>query len=263
VSATAPASQAGHRPNDILRPARRRLGGHVLVADEARHVVARAAALLDVGGDRPDRVVGEVARHPGQGVRLEDDVGVHHEQRLHPVVGEHGFEAEVERVRLALTALLTPQVEHPARVALGLLRDDNRSCVGTRIVDHVDAERIHGIVEQHQAVDRGADDRRLVPCREQDRGAREEGGAFVVMIVPVEQGDEDELVERHQQWHGSQHDERHEQPLAGQAEIGEHGSILQTRGSLRQGYAGCLPWVQSHSPPAEGMSERTVFAHEW
>ena len=44
--------------------------------------------LLDVGGDRADPGVGEVAGHPAQGIALEDHVGVDDQHGLGPVVVE-------------------------------------------------------------------------------------------------------------------------------------------------------------------------------
>ena len=80
------AGQAGEHAEHVLAPPGRRLGGDVLVADEPGQVVARAAALLDVGGDRADLRIGQMAGHPAQRVRLVDHVRVHDQDRLHPVV---------------------------------------------------------------------------------------------------------------------------------------------------------------------------------
>ena len=129
------AREARHRAHDVLRAPGGGLRGHVLVADEPRDAARPAAALADERRDGPDLLVGEVPGHAAQRVRAVDDVGVHDEQRLHPVVGQGVPDAVVEGVRLALPALLAAQV-HDAVVVLRRLGADHvGGVVGARVVD--------------------------------------------------------------------------------------------------------------------------------
>ena len=101
----APPARQAMRAEHVLPAPGGRLGGDVLVADEPGQVVARAAALLDVGGDRAHLRVGQVPGHLAQRGGLEDDVGVRDQERLHPVVLEDDGQAVIERVGLSLAAL--------------------------------------------------------------------------------------------------------------------------------------------------------------
>src|SRR6185437_9576724 len=90
------AGQAGDRADDVLAAPGGGLGGDVLVADEPGQVVSRLAAFLDVGGDRADLRVGQVPGHLAQRAGLVDDIRVHDQDGLHPVVGEDDVETVVE-----------------------------------------------------------------------------------------------------------------------------------------------------------------------
>ena len=90
------AGQAGDHAQHLLAAPGGGLRGDVLVADEPGHVVAGAAALLDVGGDRADPGIGQVPGHPAQRRALVDDIRVHDQDGLHPVVGQDDAQAVIE-----------------------------------------------------------------------------------------------------------------------------------------------------------------------
>ncbi len=122
--------------------------------------------------------------HPAQRLRFVDDIGVHDQDRLHPVVAEDHGKPVVEGVRLTLAADLPAQVDDVAG-ELGRLRQDHVRClVGARVIDHEDPQRGTRVVKQHQPLDRGADHRCLVPGRYQDRGAGEYRRAPFVVQPP-------------------------------------------------------------------------------
>ncbi len=214
--------QAGGRAQDVLAAPRGRLGGDVLVADEPGEVVAGPGAFLDVGGDGTDLRIGEVPGHGAERRRLIDDVGIHDQQRLHPVVGQADLQPVVQRVRLAVAALLPAQVDHVARVLRRLGQHHVGCVVRARVVHDEDAQRVPRVVEQHEPVDGCADDGGLVPRRDHDGGPGEVRLAGAVVIAPEMDRDEQELVGGGQLGHGSGHDKDNEQPLPAENQVMTH-----------------------------------------
>ena len=216
------AGQAGDGAEHVLPAPGGRLGGDVLVADEAGQVVARAAALLDVGGDGAHPRVGQVPGHLAEGVGHEDHVGVGDQQRLHPVVAQDDAQAVVERVRLPLAALVAAQVNHVARVLRLLGLGYLRRLVRTRVVDQEDPQPVPRVLQRHEPVDRGSDDRRLIPGRDQDRGARVDRLAGAVMVTPEVAGDQQELPGGGQLGDGAGHHQYDQHPVAAPDQVVHH-----------------------------------------
>ena len=111
--------------------------------------------------------------HASQGAGLELDVGVRDEDRLCPGVGEDLFQPLVERMCLALAADARPDVDHSTRVRSDALLDGRRRAVGAGVIDDHDPQALRWVVHAQQPVDRGADDRLLVPRRDEDGGTRQ------------------------------------------------------------------------------------------
>ena len=145
--------------------------------------LARLAALLHVGRDAADLGVGEMAHHAAQRRGLEEHVGVHDHHALGPVLRQDRPDAVVERVRLALAALLATQMEHRARILRHLRPHHVGRVIGAGIVDHVDAPRAGRVVDAHQRIDAGAQHVGLVPCRQQEGHARGDVAAFGIVVA--------------------------------------------------------------------------------
>ena len=161
-----PAGETGEEAEGVLRAARGSGRRDVLEGDEALDVVRVGAPLLDVGGHGADLPVGQVAGHLREGVLGVDDVGVHDQDGLGPIVLPQDVEAEVERVGLALAARDPAEVEDVAGELPGLGDHDVRGLVVGRVVDHVDAQAPARVVEPHEAVDRRRRSRRPRSRRE-------------------------------------------------------------------------------------------------
>jgi hypothetical protein len=134
--------------------------------------------------------------------------------------------AVIERVRLPLAALFPAQVKDVARVLSGLGLGDLGSLVRARVVDQVDPQGVPRVLKRHEPVDRGADDRRFVPGRDQDRGPREHGRAVLVVITPVMTGDQQKLPARGDIGDGAEHDQDDEDPVAALEEVAAHGGQI-------------------------------------
>ena len=223
------AGQAGDRAQHLLAAAGGGRRDDVLVADEPGQVAARAAAFLDVRGDRADRGIGQVTRHPAQRRGLVDDIGVNDHDGLGPAVRQDVGQPVVERGRLALTAPVPPQRYDPPGVLGRLGRGHLRGGVGAGVIHHHNPQRVRRVVELHQPVHRGADDRRLVPGRDDDRDPGEERRALCVVQPAEVQPDQQELVVTYQQRQRSQHDQRHQQPLESEQDAGHRGGSFTWR----------------------------------
>jgi hypothetical protein len=128
----------------------------------------------------------------------------------------------IERVRFPLAALFPAQVDHAARILDLLGRRHLRGLVRARVVDQVDAQGVPRVLKRHEPVDRGPDDRRFVPGRDQDRGPREHWRADVVVVAPEMTGDQQELPARGHLGDGAEHDKDDEEPLAAEEKVMAH-----------------------------------------
>ena len=155
------AGEAGLGPEHVLRAARRRLRGDVLEGDEAVQEVGRAAALLDVGGDRAHL---RVARGGASCAAASAPVKITSASMI--ITASYQSSARIRRspwlivCALPWPPLLAAQVEHAARVLAGLRAHDLRRLVGARVVDDVDPQPVGRVVERHQ------------PCRSCARSPR-------------------------------------------------------------------------------------------
>jgi hypothetical protein len=156
-------------------------------------------------------VTGELAQRVGE----VDHVGVHDEQRLHPVVLEDPRDAVIERVRLALAADLAAQVEHPAGACVcqilgGLGEHDIGGLVGARVIHDVDPQPVLRVVERHQSVDGCPDHEPFVPGGHDHRDVRQVRPGLAVVVDGRVERQHEELVQGRQHGHRPERDE-HEQ----------------------------------------------------
>jgi hypothetical protein len=124
-----------------------------------------------------------------------------------PVLLQDDPDAVVQRVRLALPALLAPQVEDRAGILRHLLAHDLGRVVGAGVVDDVDAPRPGRIVDAHQRIDAGAQHVGLVPRRQHESHARRVVLAPRIVVPDAVRTDDQELGEGRQRGHHAQRDQ--------------------------------------------------------
>ena len=101
----------------------------------------------------------------------------------------------VERVRLALTALLAAQVHDPAVVLRRLGPHHVRGVVGARVVDDEHAQPVGRVLQPHQPVERRAEDGPLVPRRDDDDDPRQVRRRPAQVVAERVHRDQEVLVE--------------------------------------------------------------------
>jgi hypothetical protein len=120
---------------------------------------------------------------------------------------------------VALAAVGAAQVVDAAGVLLGLGRQDRGGVVGAGVVDHVDPQPVAGVVERHELVDGGAEHGGLVPRRHQHGRPRQVLGGAAVVVVGGVQGDEQVLVDGHEQRQRPEQGGRHQRP---EGDVADH-----------------------------------------
>ena len=201
------AGEAGLRAQNIMGTTRSRLCQHIFEADIASQVVLVGASFAHIRRDSADPGIGEMTCHPTKRIGEVDNVCVHDQQRLHPVVLEHDSYAVIERVCLAFAALIPAQMKHGSRVLLRFRRHHTRCIVCARVVDDIDTKTIEGVIESHETVDGCRDHRALVPGGNHDRHPGKIGRRPRIMIADGVQGDQEKRISTD---HHGNHPRRHE-----------------------------------------------------